>query len=73
MLSDAGDIEFYDLESDPQMRNNLGAESRKPFDDDLQQRARSALRAVQIESNSQSPIELDHQMRRQLQSLGYGS
>ena len=24
VLSDSGDIEFYDLESDPQMKNNLG-------------------------------------------------
>jgi hypothetical protein len=73
MLSDSGDIEFYDLESDPRMRNNLGAKPPTPFDHDLQQRARSALRAVQIEANSEAPIELDHEMRRRLQTLGYGS
>lgn len=73
ILSGAGDIEFYDLESDPWMRNNLGVKTTDPFDDDLQQRARAALRAVQIEAKSKAAIELDHQMRQRLQSLGYGS
>jgi hypothetical protein len=31
------------------------------------------LRAVQIEANSEAPIELDPKMRHRLQSLGYGS
>jgi len=73
MLSDSGDIEFYDLESDPRMRNNLGARPTTQFDSDLMRRARSALRAVHSEANPDAPMELDHEMRRRLQSLGYGS
>jgi hypothetical protein len=73
VLSDSGDIEFYDLESDPQMKNNLGVKPATPFDHELQQRARSIFSEVHIEANSEAIIELDHQTRRQLQHLGYGS
>ena len=73
MLSDSGDIELYDLESDPRMRNDLGARPTARFDSDLKRRARSALRAVQSEANPEAPMELDREMRRRLQSLGYGS
>jgi arylsulfatase A-like enzyme len=73
VLSNSGDIELYDLESDPQMKNDLAAKSTTPFENDLQQRARTALRAAQIEANAEAEIELDHQMRQRLESLGYGS
>jgi len=73
ILSDSGDVEFYDLEMDPGMLKTLGTEPITPSDDELLQRAQSTFRAVHSETNSSTLIEMDHQMRQQLQSLGYGN
>jgi hypothetical protein len=73
ILSDSGDVEFYDLESDPQMLKSPGTEPITPSDEERLQRAQSTFRVVRTATNSEPLIELDPQMRRQLQSLGYGN
>jgi arylsulfatase A-like enzyme len=73
ILSDSGDVEFYDLELDPRMRRNLGTESLTPARAELLQRAQSRFESVRASTSSETRIELDQQMRQQLQSLGYGN
>jgi arylsulfatase A-like enzyme len=71
VLSDSGDVEFFDLGADPQMLRDLGPNPLTDSDRALLDRAQQAFRTVRGSAVSEPLVELDEQTRKQLKSLGY--